>query len=269
MKKRFLLLLFIIGIITTAAACKNDGGEKQKNELKREQVSIAIIDTGISSYVIDSGCILPGKNYLYPDRDTEDRLGHGTACAAFIAGSGPARMDGNCPEAKLVPLVYTDADPETGEKVMGTPELAAQAIIDAVDRFCCDIVLISSGTTENNESLHDAVKYALDKDVLVVSCAGNSGEISPEEVYYPGAYEEVLCVGSLDKEGNIASFSQNNEYVDIWETGTDLRLATLKGTKIRGKGTSYSAAIAAGRAAEAMLQNPEMEIQEIIAILTK
>lgn len=225
-------------------------------------IKIAVIDTGISSTVINPDNILPGQNYICPEQDTEDRVGHGTAVSAFIVGSGPARMEGTCPDAKLVPLVYVDKKDE--EQIVGEPKLVAQAVRDAVDTYGCRIILISSGTKDDEVSLHEAVKYAEENNVLVVSCAGNSGNTEPDAVFYPGAYEEVLCVGSVNEDGEVASFSQNNEYVDIWEIGTDLRLATLKGTRIRGEGTSYSAAIVAGKAAVILLQNERLTVDELI-----
>ena len=108
------------------------------------------------------------------------------------------------------------------------------------------------------------MSYAYEHGVIVVACAGNSGNTDPEAVFYPGAYPEVVCVGSLDSDGGKAVFSQDNEYVDVWEIGTDLRLATLKGTRIRGSGTSYSAAIAAGRIASYIYKNPDMTVAEVL-----
>lgn len=254
-------------------------------------VRIGVIDSGLSSYVINPDNIELGRNLIFPEQDTEDRIGHGTACAAFIVGSEPARIEGNCPEALLVPLVYADvfigeaeaadaaenpveeaaedaagsaASPEPGEQVVGGTELLAEAIYDAVDAYDCDIVLISSGTTKDDSPVHDAVSYAYEHGVIVVACAGNSGNTDPEAVFYPGAYPEVVCVGSLDSDGGKAVFSQDNEYVDVWEIGTDLRLATLKGTRIRGSGTSYSAAIAAGRIASYICKNPDMTVAEVL-----
>ena len=282
-------------------------GITEPPEAVREEIKIAVIDTGISSSVIDSGRILEGKNYIEPQHDTEDRIGHGTALAAFIVGSVPARMEGYCPDALLVPLVYADMtvrrtdDAQTTDgsdtddaaqtadssgtddaaqtadssgtddavQTMGGPELIAQAVRDAVDCYGCRVILISSGTQKDEPALHEAVKYAKDNNVLVVSCAGNSYYTDTDAIYYPGSYDEALCVGSLNGDGEPAYFSQRNEFVDVWEIGTDLRLATLKGTRIRGEGTSYSAAIVAAKAADLLAKDSGLTVDDLMRMLAE
>ena len=270
-------------------------GITEPPETVREEIKIAVIDTGISSSVIDSGRILEGKNYIEPQHDTEDRIGHGTALAAFIVGSVPARMEGYCPDALLVPLVYADMtvrrtdDAQTTDgsdtddaaqtadssgtddavQTMGGPELIAQAVRDAVDCYGCRVILISSGTQKDEPALHEAVKYAKDNNVLVVSCAGNSYYTDTDAIYYPGSYDEALCVGSLNGDGEPAYFSQRNEFVDVWEIGTDLRLATLKGTRIRGEGTSYSAAIVAAKAADLLAKDSGLTVDDLMRMLAE
>lgn len=301
--KRHLLLLIAVCFLLCGMSCRKEAKnadapdlQTDKAALREEQavkttVRIAIIDSGLSSAVINPDNILPGRNMILPEQDAEDRIGHGTACAAFIVGSEAARITGNCPEALLVPLVYTDIiegapdeaqedgkvtpdeveesgknTPTPGTQVIGEISLVAQAVREAVDVYGCDIILISSGTTKDDAELHEAVIYAAGRGAVIVSCAGNDGDSNPDAVYYPGAYPEVVCVGSLESDGSKASFSQDNEFVDVWEAGGDLRLATLKGTRIRGHGTSYSAAIAAGRIAAVWTENPEMTGSAVLHI---
>lgn len=279
--KRLYSILLVVILAIFMSACKNKekssgtvsdspipASPEVSDNISDSGIKIAVIDSGFSSSVISENNIFPGKNYICPEQDTEDRIGHGTALAAFIVGSEPARMEGCCPEAKLVPLVYADIIVQDGEEVetIGGPELVAEIVMDAVNVYDCRIILVSSGTKKDEPALREAVKYAKEHNVLVVSCAGNNGN-TEETVYSPGGYEDVLCVGSVNEDGEIAYFSQNNEYIDIWEIGTDLRLATLKGTRIRGEGTSYSAAIVAGKAAAVWSENKELEIDEVIRIL--
>ena len=66
----------------------------------------------------------------------------------------------------------------------------------------------------------------------------------------------------------VAAFSQQNDSVDILAPGTDLRLATPKGTRIRGRGgTSYAAAQVTGVAAELWNRNPQLTAAEVRNIL--
>ena len=53
--------------------------------------------------------------------------------------------------------------------------------------------------------LHDAVKYAYDRDVVLVAASGNDNTDRPG---YPAAYPEVLAVASTDANGAKSSFLQ-------------------------------------------------------------
>ena len=248
MKKRILslLLMFVLTLTLFPSALAAD-----------TPVRVAVIDTGVSTAAVDPDSIGSGYNYIRPQDGTEDKLGHGTAVSAIIVGSEAARVAGICPTATLVPLVYCSKD-EEGKQVRGDTYMVAQAIYDAIDVYGCKIINISSGSTGGSYRLKEAVEYAQKKGVLVVSSAGNSQQTEPDAVYYPGGYESVLCVGACDSGGAIASFSQQNDTVDLLALGTDLRLATIKGTRIRGQGTSFATAIVTGAAAQIWTQHPDL-----------
>ena len=114
---------------------------------------------------------------------------------------------------------------------------------------------ISSGATRIPGTLRRAVEYAAERGVLVISCAGNGYDANPGAVYYPGAYESVLCVGSVDSRNAVSSFSQRNSFVDLMAQGENLRILTIKGTRIRGTGTSYSTAVVSGAAAKLWMEH--------------
>ena len=150
-----------------------------------EGIRVAVIDTGISSAAIDPKNILGGQNYIRPQDDLEDKLGHGTAVSAIIVGSEPARIEGICPTATLVPMVFATKD-EEGKQVRGDTAMVAQAIYDAINNYHCKIINISSGSQNGSQRLQQAVEYAEEMGVLVVSCAGNNQEETPGAISYPG-----------------------------------------------------------------------------------
>ena len=252
--KRWLLTILTLLLLTLPAHAAEEG------------VRVAVIDTGISTAAVSPDSITPGDNYIRPQDDTEDKLGHGTAVSAIIVGSEAARVTGICPTAELVPLVTTSKD-EEGKQVRGDTAMVAQAIYDAIDVYGCKIINISSGSTGGSSRLKEAVEYAERKGVLVISCAGNGQESNPGAVYYPGGYDSVICVGAANSDGTIAAFSQQNDTVDLLALGTDLRLASIKGTRIRGEGTSYATAIVTGAAAQLWTQNPDLTANEVRQIL--
>lgn len=61
-------------------------------------VRISFIDSGISTKHIDVAHVLPGKNYVFPESYTEDRIGHGTATAGLMLGAFDQGVEGVCPD---------------------------------------------------------------------------------------------------------------------------------------------------------------------------
>lgn len=255
MHKKFLILFATILLLTSAALAAEGEG-----------VRVGIIDSGISTAAVDAGRIAEGRNYIRPQDDTGDRLGHGTAVAAVIVGSRAAGLAGVCETAALVPLVYCSRD-ERGQLVQGGSDLVAEAIYDAVDTYRCRIVNISSGSKTGSDALRDACAYAESRGVLIVASAGNSGLTDPDTVYYPGGYDGVLSVGACDETGAIADFSQKKDTIDVLARGTGLYLASADGARVRGEGTSFAAALVSGMAARIWTAQPELTAAQVRARL--
>ena len=238
MKKLLVTILIFFTFTTTAFA--------------DDAVRIAIIDTGISSVSISEDKIAEGKNYIVENGSTEDTVGHGTSIASIIVGSPKAYLAGICEDAVLVPMVYYVREDNAVTK--GDVALLAQMIRDAKDIYDCDIINISSGVKTYTPALFDAIEYVGEKGTLVVSSAGNDGD---DTAYYPGAFEDVLCIGGLNEEKN-AVWEDSNAHsgVDILTPGEKVHVSSMKGNRMVVSGTSYSAAWASGAVAKLMSEYP-------------
>ena len=201
--------------------------------IKKGPVVIAIIDTGISTSAIPDENIIPGKNYLDPALSTEDTYGHGTAVASVILK--------HLPQARFVPLVSNTY--EDGKLKQVSNDVFAQMIRDSVDVYACQIINISVGLILDKPAIRDAVAYAEEKNVLVVSSVGNDYATDGSFKYYPAGYDSVLAVGSVNNENTaISDFSQRGQWVDVYAHGENVTVATLSGATRESEGTSYSAA---------------------------
>ena len=254
-QKKWLLLLLTSPLISSC-------GTQTAGEIPETvTVRIAILDAGISTMAVNSESLEEGLNGIRPFSATEDTTGHGTAVASIIVGSESAGIEGICPQAVLIPLVYCEKD-YLGRTVNADAETVGELIRDAVDTFQCDIINISAASAKDDSSLRSAVEYAVEQGVIVVTCAGNTNLTTPDNVYYPGAYDGVICVGAVNPQGEVSDFSQRGEYLDFVAPGEELPAATMEGELTTVAGTSFSAAYVTGVIADLLSDEPDLSRQQ-------
>ncbi|MFD7438968.1 type VII secretion-associated serine protease mycosin [Streptomyces sp. NPDC059861] len=245
---------------------------------KGEGVEVAVIDTGVDvknpqlTTAVDAS---KGKNLLPPRNSkgeeiergnasgTTDTVGHGTRVAGIIAAR-PAKgtgFVGLAPEAMIIPIKQNDAEGN------GTADSLARSIHHAVD-VGAEVINISQDTAKAvkpDESLEEAVKYALSRKVIVVASAGNDGLGGNVKITYPAGYEGVLAVASSDRNNERAPFSQSGDFVGVAAPGVDM-VSTVPGNgHCSDNGTSFSAPYVAGVAALLKAKYPKWTAQQIVA----
>lgn len=256
MKQKKWLLLLLTSLLLSSCGTQTAG-----EILETVTVRIAILDSGISTMAVNSESLEEGLNGIRPSSATEDTTGHGTAVASIIVGSESAGIEGICPQAVLIPLVYCEKD-YLGRTVNADAETVGELIRDAVDTFQCDIINISAASAKDDSSLRSAVEYAVEQGVIVVTCAGNTNLTTPDNVYYPGAYDGVICVGAVNPQGEVSDFSQRGEYLDFVAPGEELPAATMEGELTTVAGTSFSAAYVTGVIADLLSDEPDLSRQQ-------
>ena len=256
MKQKKWLLLLLTSLLLSSCGTQTAGEIPET-----VTVRIAILDSGISAMAVNSESLEEGLNGIRPFSDTEDTTGHGTAVASIIVGSESAGIEGICPQAVLIPLVYCEKD-YLGRTVNADAETVGELIRDAVDTFQCDIINISAASAKDDSSLRSAVEYAVEQGVIVVTCAGNTNLTTPDNVYYPGAYDGVICVGAVNPQGEVSDFSQRGEYLDFVAPGEELPAATMEGELTTVAGTSFSAAYVTGVIADLLSDEPDLSRQQ-------
>jgi len=234
------VLIFYMVIMSCASPT---GFAEEQNKIR-----IGIVDSGISS---SAGInYIKGYNFISNTDDTEDDTGHGTALAAIVSSVSP--------DVEIVPLKIS------GESFLTTAEITSKAIYQAVDDFKCDILLLSFGQPDTEE-LHQAIKYAAENGVIMISAVGNEGFISyrKNKTYYPAGYDEVIGVGSADAAGDISYFSQRNNSVFVVTCGETIKSLNMDGTEKLVTGTSFSTASIAGLVANIGMEDVD-EVKEYL-----
>lgn len=223
-----------------------------------EGVVIALLDTGVSTTAITNEHLLTGYNYVEDSTDTEDKINHGTAIASVILGCESAEIAANAPKAYVIPLVVMTK--QDGEIISLRTEQLAQVIRDSVDIYHADIINMSLGIQKDDPAIREAVEYATEQGVLVISAVGNSGKNG--NTYYPAAYANVLAVGSCDKYGEESDFSQPG--ADVLAQGEDIWLASRNGVTYGARGTSYATGFVSAEAANILLEDEGLQPQELM-----
>ena len=256
--KRIIAFILLIAALCLSGCTAEQTTEPQK--LQKEEVIIALLDTGVSTTAIQSDSLLKGHNYVTGMEDTEDRINHGTAVASVILGCESAGIEGVAPNTSVVPLVI--ADKVDGETKSVTPDVLAGAIRDSVDKYGACIVSVSLGIKKDDAAVREAVAYVQKHGALVICAAGNEGD--SKDLYYPAAYDGVLTVGSHDKDLKVSSFTQQNGTVDILAPGEDIWLASRNGVTYGARGTSYATGFVSAAAARLWKDNLDQTAGEVV-----
>jgi type VII secretion-associated serine protease mycosin len=241
-------------------------------------VQVAVIDTGVDvknpqlKHAVDASKglnNLPAKNAKGEKIDrgdshgTTDTVGHGTRVAGIIAAR-PAKgtgFVGLAPDATIIPIKQNDAEGD------GTAKTLADAIRHAV-AVGADVINISQDTANAvrpDDSLQQAVDYALAHQVVVVASAGNDGLGGNVKVTYPASYPGVLAVAASDRNNERAPFSQSGDFVGVAAPGVDIISTVPGGGHCADNGTSFSAPYVAAVAALLKAKYPTWTAREIVA----
>ena len=196
---------------------------------------ICIIDTGSHGHSFIVNNIVAGKNFTNEgtSEDYTDKNNHGSFCIGEVIQVTP-----ECE------VVVAKALNFKGE---GDMKSIINAFKYAIEQNV-HVISMSLGSTKGDEELHELVKEANTRGILVVTSAGNNGDGNPntDEYGYPASYQECVNAGAINLDLSIAKYSNSNEWVDIVAVGTDIVSVYFDNKWCKSSGTSMSAPIVAG-----------------------
>nr|WP_280435604.1 type VII secretion-associated serine protease mycosin [Nocardia carnea] len=275
---------------------------------------VAVIDTGVNRHP-RLPRLQPGGDYVSDTDGTVDCDGHGTLVAGIIAAQ-PSPHDGFAgvaPDAEILTirqlsLAYEkkdnnnrDAPGKISTEGYGTVLTLAGAVVRAVDLGATvinisEVACTQAGLNTADGALGAAVKYAYDRNVVVVAAAGNlqsdgacqnqnsgAGWESVATVASPAWFSPyVLAVGSVDPNGQVSELSLNGPWVQVAAIGRSIVSLDSKpgGTGlvdgvqtsegIRSvEGTSFAAPYVAGLAALVRSRFPELTAAQVMDRITR
>lgn len=203
------------------------------------------------AYSVEVGDYRERDGWADEDPERGGGRGHGTTVAGVLAaiGNNGIGISGVAPQVSLVPLRAFGADGQ------GDDDDIAAAILYGAD-LDLDVINLSFGDVHYSPIMHESIRYAVEKGVVVVASAGNLGGDRP---HYPSDYPEVISVAWLTEDGSrLAGRGTHGIGIDIGAPASniyttlfpaisqDASVSTLYG---RRSGSSMAAPMVAGAAA--------------------
>jgi hypothetical protein len=255
-------------------------------------VTVAVLSTGVAADAPDlSGSVITGPDYTASGRNQGGPYWGlcGTAVASIIAGhghgaGGNSGVIGIAPQAKIlsvrVNLEYNDPLNTISTITGRLPGAIATGIMYAVSHGARVIDLpldpatfgLSGDAAARGGSAAEqsAIRYALARNVVLVSPAGDDGA-GVGQLNYPAAYPGVLAVGATSHNGQIALFSSRRSYVALTAPGVGLLTASMVPGGVSGyvpgysriSTTSVASAMAAGAAALIVSRYPDLSLAQV------
>ncbi|WP_150266334.1 S8 family peptidase [Paenibacillus tepidiphilus] len=227
-----------------------------------QEVSVAVVDTGVQASHPDlQGQLLTGYNAIAGGGSTpDDDVGHGTHVAGIIGAltNNSEGVAGISWYNKILPVKALD------NSGAGTTYSVAEGIIWAADQGA-KVINLSLGNYAESQFLHDAIKYAYDRDVVIVAASGNDNTERPG---YPAAYDEVLAVAATGQNGERASFSNYGDYIDVAAPGESIASTYPDNQYAALSGTSMASPHVAALAGLVRSLNPELTNKEVMELMT-
>ncbi len=229
--------------------------ENDKNVDSKEKVKIAVIDSGVDwgndIDLEETITLVPGEEELSPL--FMDGSGHGNSVAGLIAAKdNDEGITGINPNAAIYSIRVLDDNNEA------PLSRVIDGIYYAISKKV-DIINMSFGLDSYSESLKKAVDAAEDAGILVIAAAGNTGD----NVQYPAAYDNVLSVGSVDSDAELAKSSARGDKIDVVAPGELVCTTGQFGDLLVESGTSLAAPQVAGVASKIMEANPNASYKDV------
>jgi hypothetical protein len=224
--------------------------------------------------------LLGGYDFVNKNTNFYTGDSHGTMVLSTMGGYVNNQLVGTAPDAQYYLYITEDVNSENPVEESNWVEAAEMA-----DYVGADIITSSLGyfgfdntnyghtysdMTGNKAFASRGANIAFTRGIIVVASAGNEGASSEPHVGVPAEANNVLAIGAVRSNRNIASFSSIGPSFDgrikpdLMAQGQASVLSTASGNVGTANGTSFSGPILAGMIATFWSAVPTLTNQEVV-----
>jgi serine protease AprX len=259
-------------------------------------ITVAVVDTGIDPNhpSLKNIRITAWRDFVNGRPQPYDDAGHGSHVTGILAGKGANflgrlqgfNLHGAAPGISLVAVKSISGEGS------GTASNVAAGINYAVQQGA-DVICLSLGSRPGavpllGDEITNAVNNAINRGILVVASAGNTGEdTSRRDVESPANILRVIAVGAVNRDRQVAGFSargdpdQNygpsgpagrlphlatrddpHKKPELVAPGVGILSAWRDGAYVRADGTSQAAPFVCGSLALLLQANPQLRTDD-------
>jgi len=260
---------------------------------KGEGIQIAVLDGGFFNANKISGFdtlflnnrILGTWDFVSHNTNVYDDDSHGMTVLSAIGGNVPYKLVGTAPEASY--YLFRTENVSSEYPIEEYNWIAAAEMSDSLG---VDIITSSLGynvfdDASMNYSYSDmngkttvisiGAEIAFSKGMLVVNSAGNEGNNNWYYLTAPSDAKNVICVGAVDKNKHISTFSSRGPSADgrikpdVVTQGVATTIIMSNGKVGSGSGTSYSCPVLTGMIACLWQAIPTYSNKQILNLVKK
>lgn len=267
----------------------SNGNKLHEAGFKGEGMTIAITDAGFHNVdriaALDNVKILGVKDFVNPFADIYAESSHGLGVLSCLGANKPHLMVGTAPEASYWLLRTED---EYSEHLVEQDYWAAA--IEFADSVGVDVINTSLGYYSFDDKTKDykyrdldgrhalmsrQASYISDKGMILVCSAGNAGMGSWKKITPPGDAENVITVGAVGKNLQLAPFSSigntadNRVKPDVVAVGVFSDIIGTDGQPSMASGTSFSSPIMCGMVTCLWQARPDLTAKQVIELVRK
>lgn len=253
------------------------GLNRLQQGLNGTDVIVAVLDSGVQAgHPALAGRVTDNGRDLLETTDTthgkQDCRGHGTTVASVIAGNARAGFRGIAPAAKIMPIRVNE---NVGEQDQNGRKTSDEKIANGIDwavQHGANVINISfaylgaEANPDDHRPFADAIKRAVDSNVVVVAAVGNDPNAKDS---FPANQPGVIGVAAINDKGarwlNGSQGSTAGSFVDVSAPGFGVIGAYAKqGQYAEFQGTSLAAPIVAGTVALLKQAHPGWKTNDFI-----